>query len=62
MADLDIDTKAAEPQQVTVDGQTVVQRPVADLIAAELHENRRENAARTGFPMRFFKVRPPGAV
>ena len=62
MADLDIDERALEPDSAAVDGQSVKNRPLRDLIAAEVHESRKEAAARTGLPFKLAKFRPPGTV
>lgn len=57
-----IKTAAAEPQSATVDGVSVSQRPLKDLIDADKHLAGKAAAGRKTVPIRFAKMVPPGAV
>ena len=64
MADLssDIASQAAEPASVSVDGQTVSSRPVADQVAADVYAGGGKTAAgkrRRG--LMFSQIVTPGA-
>ncbi len=52
---------AAGPQQVTVDGQTVQQRPLDELIEADRYLASKTAATKTHQGLRFAKIVPPGA-
>ena len=56
-----LQTKALEPASHSVDGQTSVQRPIADLIAADKYQRQVAAAANGVLPIRMFKLVPPGA-
>lgn len=63
MADLTdtIEDAAAKPQTTTVDGTTVDNRSLPDLIAADKHlRGQQALDTPTAFPMRVFKIAPPG--
>lgn len=53
---------AAGPQQVTVDGQTVQQRPLAELVEADRYLASKTAAAKNHRGLRFTKLVPPGAT
>ena len=64
-----IETNAAKPKMVSVDGQVVEQFSLADQIAAAKFVAARDAQADEGnsvgnglFGVKFFKVRPPGAT
>lgn len=70
MADLtdDIESQAEKPSNVTVDGQSVTQRNLAELIEADKYLKASEATAATGNSsgngyrgLTFFKFRPSGA-
>lgn len=70
MADLtdDIESQAAKPSNVTVDGQSVSQRPLGELIEADKYLKANTatsdsgNSSGNGYRgLTFFKFRPPGA-
>lgn len=63
-----IETNAAKPRAVTVDGQTVEQQSLRDQIEADKHlsavaaTQEDGNSAGNGYRgLCFFKFRPPGA-
>lgn len=58
----DIVTAALAPQSLTVDGMTVSERPVADLIAAERHVANKAALAngKSAWGRRIAKAVPPG--
>jgi hypothetical protein len=64
MADLNdtIETAAEDPESVSVDGQAVSSRPLPDLIEADKHLARKAAGTSRALPIRFGKIRPPGAV
>lgn len=57
-----ITTAANTPNSVSVDGQQVSQRPIKDLIEADLYlaGKQAQTNKRQGFGLRFQKVVPPG--
>lgn len=58
--DQQIRDAAQSPAEVTIDGQTVKQQPLADQIAADRYLASK-NAARSKRPaIRFTKLSPPG--
>ena len=58
--DAALERAADDPQQVTIDGETVISRPLADLIALDKHQRQvaAQAARRRGF--RFSTILPPG--
>jgi hypothetical protein len=62
---LDDDTitqAASEPRSATVDGVTVQQHPLGDLIAADKYLKGQAAAKTPSRGLRFTKLIPPGAV
>lgn len=55
-----IELKAAKAQQVVVDGESVTQHPLHELIEADKYLEANRAASRGGFGMRFQKIIPPG--
>jgi hypothetical protein len=56
------DAAAAAPKSVTVDGQTVQEHSIPDLIALENHRANKEATTGGRLGVGFFNTRPPGAV
>ncbi|MCH7873380.1 MAG: hypothetical protein IID33_16915 [Planctomycetes bacterium] len=63
MADLTdtIETNAAQPKRVTVDGTSVEQHSLPDQIEADQHVKAKKSAAKPHFGLRMTKLIPPGA-
>lgn len=58
-----VDAAAEGPASASVDGRSGTQHNLKDLIAFEKHRKGEEAAASTtGFGVRFFQTRPPGAA
>lgn len=55
-----IEQKAAKAQTVVVDGITVTQRPLNELIEADKYLEANRAANRGGFGLRFQNIIPPG--
>lgn len=53
---------AAGPAEVSVDGQTVRQQPLRDLIEYDRYLAARCAARRRGLPVRFVQLKPPGSA
>lgn len=62
LPDDQITQAAAEPKQVTVDGVTVVQHSLQDLIAADQYLKGQKAAKSPSRGLRFTKLVAPGAV
>lgn len=59
---VDVDGAAEDPQSVSIDGLTVVNRSIDDQIKADRHTSANANATNDAFGMAFRKVRPGSAV
>lgn len=57
-----ITENAVGPAAASGDGVSVTQHKLTDQIAADKHADRRAAAARRGLPLRFGRLRPPGAA
>lgn len=55
-----IEQKAAKAQTVVVDGQSVTQRPLSELVEADKYLEAAKATKRAGFGLRFQKIVPPG--
>ena len=55
-----IESKAAKAQTVVVDGITVTQRPLTELVEADKYLEGARAANIGGFGLRFQKIVPPG--
>ncbi len=62
MADLssDIETAATEPSSATIDGNTVTQRRIKDVIEADRYLASKTAGSRAHLGLRFTKVVAPG--
>ena len=56
-----IETSAEKPVSMSVDGVTVTQRPIADLIAADRYLSAKRAARNRSRGIRFSQMVPPGA-
>lgn len=56
-----LQSKALEPASMSVDGQTVSQRSIADLIAADKYQRSVAATAAGRLPFSMRKLVPPGA-
>jgi hypothetical protein len=59
--DQQIRDAAAGPAEVTIDGQTVRQQPLADQIAADRYLASKDAAKSKRLGIRLIKLSPPGA-
>lgn len=57
-----IEDVAAGPRQTTVDGQTVLEHTLGDLIAADQYLDEKTARGRSRLPIRIAQLKPPGAV
>jgi len=57
-----IETAAAEPQSATVDGQTITNRSVDQLIAADRYAAQKRAVSAPGFGIRRTRLNPGSAV
>ena len=57
-----INTSAAGPRQVTVDGNSVQAQPLPDLIAADRYLAEKAVAGSRKSPLRFARIIPPDAL
>jgi hypothetical protein len=57
-----IATNATGPQQVTVDGVTARGQSIQDQIAADKYLASKAASRKSGLPIKFFKIVPPGAA
>lgn len=60
--DSTIEDLATSPLSVTVDGQTVTERPIADVIAAQDRTAATTAATKAHRGIRFTKLIPPGST
>jgi hypothetical protein len=58
----EIAEQALQAEQVTVDGVTVKNRSLSDLIAAKKHLDGKAAAKKSALPIRFAKITPGGAA
>ena len=56
-----IETAAEKPVSASVDGVTVTQRPIGDLIAADRYLSAKRAARKRSRGIRFSQIVPPGA-
>ena len=59
---IDVEAAAANPKQVSVDGQSVEEHSLKDLIAAAEHVAEQEAVTRRTLPIRLMKTRFGGPV
>lgn len=57
-----IETNAEKPVSMSVDGVTVTQRPMSELIAADRYLSAKRASRRRSLGIRFRQVVPPGAT
>lgn len=64
MSDLaeQIQDVASSPKQHTVDGETVAEHPLRDLIDADQYLGEQAARRRRKLPIRIQQLKPPGAV
>lgn len=55
-----IETAAETPASMSVDGVTVTQRPIGDLIAADRYLSAKKASRQKSRGIRFTKIVPPG--
>lgn len=55
-----IETAAEKPVSMSVDGVTVTQRPIADLIAADRYLSAKKASRHKSRGIRFTQIVPPG--
>lgn len=56
-----IETAAEKPVSASVDGVTITQRPIADLIAADRYLSAKRAARKRSRGIRLTQIVPPGA-
>lgn len=57
-----IETSAAAPKKVTVDGETSDEHPLPDLIEADEYLGGKAANTRRTLPIRLAKIHPPGTT
>jgi len=60
--EMTIAQNAASPAEVTVDGTRVRQHPLREQIEADKYAKQTAAARKTAFPIRHFKLVPPGSA